>query len=89
MDRIAQHAKNLLHADNSAIFIPDDTGRGYRAIVALGDIAEPIKETSIEAGVGIIGNLLAAGRAEFINDTVGRSRAACRSRAPSATPTSG
>src|SRR5437868_12495519 len=33
MNRIARHAKELLAADNSAIFLPDDTGQVYRAIV--------------------------------------------------------
>ena len=69
MDRIAAHAKDLLHADNSAIFLPDAGGRTYHAIVAHGTVAEAIKGTEIEAGSGIIGSLLAAGRAEFINDT--------------------
>ncbi|HEY1328372.1 MAG TPA: GAF domain-containing protein [Casimicrobiaceae bacterium] len=69
MDRIAHHARDLLRADNSAIFIPDASGGHYRAIVAIGEVAEQIKATTIEAGVGIIGSLLKAGRAEFINDT--------------------
>ncbi len=69
MDRIARHAKDLLHADNSAIFLPDAGGRTYGAIVAIGSVAEAIKTTEVESGIGIIGSLLAAGRAEFINDT--------------------
>ncbi len=69
MDRIARHAKELLHGDNSAIFLPDAGGRTFRAIVAIGGVAEAIKATEIESGIGIIGSLLAAGRAEFINDT--------------------
>ena len=75
MDRIARHAKDLLHGDNSAIFLPDAGGRTYHAIVAIGAIAEAIKATEVEAGSGIIGSLLAAGRAEFINDTGADSRA--------------
>src|SRR5438034_7837900 len=55
MDRIAHHAKDLLHADNSAIFLPEADGKNYRAIVAVGEIAEAIKATEVEAGVGIIG----------------------------------
>src|SRR4030095_5201241 len=69
MDRIARHAKDLLSADNSAIFLPDAGSDTYRAIVAIGDIAEVLKETTIEPGVGIIGHLVKSGRAEFINDT--------------------
>jgi len=69
MDRIARHAKDLLHADNSAIFLPDASGRTFHAIVAHGAVADAIKATLVEAGSGIIGSLLAAGRAEYINDT--------------------
>ena len=69
MDRIAQHAKDLLNVDTSAIFLPNDDGANYRAIVAVGDIAEALRETEIEFGVGIIGGLVESGRAEYINDT--------------------
>src|SRR5262249_34146715 len=69
IDRIARHAKELLHADNSAIFLPGADGRTYRPIVAIGDVAEQIKATEIHAGVGIIGSILQVGRAEFVNDT--------------------
>ncbi len=69
MDRIAHHAKDLLHADNSAIFLPDASGRTYRAITALGDVADQLRATTVTSGEGIIGSLLEAGRAEFVNDT--------------------
>ncbi|HEY8244146.1 MAG TPA: GAF domain-containing protein, partial [Casimicrobiaceae bacterium] len=69
MDRIAHHAKDLLHADNSAIFLPDAAGRTYRAIVSLGSAAEQIRATAVRSGEGIIGSLLEAGRAEYVNDT--------------------
>ena len=39
MDRIARHAKDLLNADSSAIFLPDAARQSYRAIVAVGDVA--------------------------------------------------
>ena len=69
MDRIARHAKDLLNADSSAIFLPDAGSDTYRAIVAIGDIAEALEETIIQPGVGIIGSLVESGRAEFINNT--------------------
>ncbi len=69
MDRIAKHAKDLLGADNSAIFLPEAGGIDFRAIVAIGDVAAEIKNTSIQSGVGIIGSLAASGQAEYINDT--------------------
>ncbi|MGH8801383.1 MAG: GAF domain-containing protein, partial [Casimicrobiaceae bacterium] len=69
MDGIARHAKELLAADNSAIFLPDAGASSYRAIVALGEVAEQLRATTITAGQGIIGSLLQSGVAEFINDT--------------------
>ena len=69
MDRIARHAKDLLNVDTSAIFLPSGDGANYRAIVAVGDIADALQETEIEFGVGIIGSLVESGRAEYINDT--------------------
>src|SRR5438105_15404415 len=47
MDRIARHAKDLLNADNSAIFLPDASGRTYRAIVAIGTVADATNGTDI------------------------------------------
>ena len=75
MDSIAAHAKELLAADNSAIFLPDAGGSSYRAIVALGNNAETVKATLIEPGRGIIGGLLQTGRPELINRTAGDPRA--------------
>jgi signal transduction histidine kinase/DNA-binding response OmpR family regulator/putative methionine-R-sulfoxide reductase with GAF domain len=69
MDRIARHAKTLLNAASSAIFLPDPGGQRYRAIVGVGDIAEAIQSTVINVGEGIIGSLVQSRRAEFINDT--------------------
>ncbi len=69
MDRIAGHAKVLLHANSSAIFLPEAGGATHRAIVALGDNAQAIQATVVHTGAGIIGSLLQSGRAERINDT--------------------
>ena len=41
----------------------------YKAIVAIGNIAEEINALSIHVGEGIIGSLAKSGKAEFINDT--------------------
>ncbi|MGE5337304.1 MAG: GAF domain-containing protein, partial [Gemmatimonadota bacterium] len=75
MDRIAHHAKELLSGESSAIFLPDADSRSYRAIVAIGDIAEELKATEIVVGEGIIGSLVASGKAEYINDTAHDPRA--------------
>jgi GAF domain-containing protein/CheY-like chemotaxis protein len=75
MERIANHAKDLLHCDNSAIFLPNDDNSTYRAIVSIGTVADQIRATEIKIGAGIIGGILAAGRPEFINDTSADPRA--------------
>ena len=75
MDRIAAHAKELLAAQNSAIFLPDAASGRYRAIVAVGDLAEALKATAIEPGHGIIGSLLQSGKAERINSSAADPRA--------------
>jgi GAF domain-containing protein/tetratricopeptide (TPR) repeat protein len=69
MDRIARHAKDLLRAASSAIFLPEHGTANYRAIVAVGDMAEAIGATAVRGGEGIIGSLLVSGNAEYINDT--------------------
>jgi GAF domain-containing protein/CheY-like chemotaxis protein len=75
MDRIARHARDLLGGNDSAIFLPEGpqvaagSGRIFRAIVAVGDIAPQLKNTVVEPGVGIIGSIVASGKAEFVNDT--------------------
>ena len=68
MDRIAGHAKELLHAANSAIFVPDPGTTTYRAIVAVGDVADAIKAMVIEDGKGIIGNIVQSRKPELVND---------------------
>jgi GAF domain-containing protein/DNA-binding response OmpR family regulator/anti-sigma regulatory factor (Ser/Thr protein kinase) len=75
MDRIAGHAKDLLQAGSSAIFLPEPDGRGYRALVARGELAEPLQAAVIEPGRGIIGSLVQSGQPEFVNDTVADPRA--------------
>ena len=74
LDRIAHHAKDLLNASTSAIFLPGAPGQ-YKAIVAIGDIAKAVQSTVIDVGSGIIGSLIQSGRAELINDAAADARA--------------
>jgi len=69
MERIADHARELLNSEASAIYLPDAAGENFQAIAATGSIAEEIKADTIPAGEGIIGSLAKRGTAEFINDT--------------------
>ena len=74
MSRIALHAKELLGADNSAVFVPEDEAEGgevrrYRAIVAVGGYEHALRDVVITAGEGIIGSLIANGEPGVINAT--------------------
>src|SRR3954454_13327299 len=75
MPRIAHHARELLVADTSAIYVPEEGTSLYQAIVALGKNAEELRNDPVEAGVGIIGTLVNEGRAQLINDTLADPRA--------------
>ena len=72
MDRIARHAKDLLGSDTSAIFLPERKKDGgppaFRAIVVEGADAPQIKDLKVVSGIGIIGAIIASGRAECVND---------------------
>jgi GAF domain-containing protein/CheY-like chemotaxis protein len=72
LDRIAGHARTLLGAGTSAIFLPagdEDSAPTYRAIVAQGEIADNVRSTVVRLGQGIVGHLLQSGQAELVNDT--------------------
>jgi GAF domain-containing protein/CheY-like chemotaxis protein len=69
MDRIARHAKDLLGADNSAIFLVDPDGKTGRPIVALGDMAGPLLASRVTPGQGIVGGVLQSGLPVTVNNT--------------------
>ncbi|HNA87917.1 MAG TPA: GAF domain-containing protein [Anaerolineales bacterium] len=69
MDRIVTHARDLLKASSSAIYLPQPDGKTMRALVAKGNIAHEILQDTIIIGEGIIGSLAKLGKAEHINDT--------------------
>jgi len=75
LDRIAGHARDLLSADTSAIFLTEDDGVSYRAVASVGREAESIAAATIEAGEGIIGAFLLDGRPGLINDAAKDPRA--------------
>ncbi|MBA2381195.1 MAG: GAF domain-containing protein, partial [Chloroflexi bacterium] len=66
--QIGQRVQSLLAADSSALFLADPDGRTYRAILALGEIADQIMADSITEGEGIIGDVVRRRTPEFIND---------------------
>jgi signal transduction histidine kinase/CheY-like chemotaxis protein len=68
LERIAERALALLEAGTSAVYLADADGRTFRAIAALGTMAEPIMADRIFLGEGIIGTVALHGRAEVVND---------------------
>ncbi len=69
LERIANHAKDLLAAQTSAVYLMESNGRSLRAITAIGEDAAQVRSDVIPLGEGIIGDLAAHGKAEYINDT--------------------
>ncbi len=70
LERIASHAKNLLHAETSAVYLSDLSGPILRAITAIGPDAEAIKQDPLNIGEGILGNIAMQKVGEIINDTL-------------------
>ncbi len=67
LERIASHARELLAASDSAVFLLDETEQNMQAFVALGPIATAIKEYTIQPGEGILGDVWQRGEAEVLN----------------------
>lgn len=75
LERIARHARELLDATDCAVFLPDRNELVMNAFVALGPIATQVKATTIQPGVGILGDIWHRAKAELINDASGDPRA--------------
>jgi GAF domain-containing protein/HPt (histidine-containing phosphotransfer) domain-containing protein/ActR/RegA family two-component response regulator len=68
LQRVAERARELLEAGTSAVFLPEADGRTFRAITAVGELADVMRNVIVNLGEGIIGTLAVEGRAEFVND---------------------
>ena len=69
LESIAKHAMDLLNADTSALFLPEGDGKTFRAITAVGDVAEELRNDTIILGEGILGNIAKQKFGEIVNDT--------------------
>ena len=70
LDRIAEHAMDLLSAASSAVYLAQPDGRTFRAIVGRGEIAEQLLADTVNLGEGIVGSVLRDRRAEMVNDVL-------------------
>jgi GAF domain-containing protein/DNA-binding response OmpR family regulator len=72
--QIGERVQTLLEADTSALFLADPDGRTYRAILALGEVAEQILADKVVEGEGIIGDVVRTRTPQFVNDVTSDSR---------------
>ena len=69
-------------ADTTALYLAEPDGRTFRAILALGEIADAIRADVIIEGEGIIGDVIRTGAPEFVNDAGARPARPSTSPAP-------
>ncbi len=74
LEGIATHAKDLLNADTSALFLPEGDGRTFRAIAAVGEVANELRNDTISVGEGLLGYIAQTKVGEIVNDTNSDSR---------------
>ncbi|MDQ3006832.1 MAG: GAF domain-containing protein, partial [Chloroflexota bacterium] len=69
LNGIATHAKDLLNAHLSALFLPEGDGKTFRAIAAVGREAEQVRNDTINLGQGLLGDIAQKKFGEIVNDT--------------------
>jgi len=69
LNGIATHAKDLLNAHLSALFLPEGDGKTFRAIAAVGLQAEQVRNDTINLGQGLLGDIARKKVGEIVNDT--------------------
>jgi signal transduction histidine kinase len=74
LENITQYAKNLLDAELSALFLPENGGISFRAITAIGVDADEVKNDVIQSGEGLLGFMMYSKRGEYVNDTANDTR---------------
>jgi signal transduction histidine kinase len=67
LERIVAHARDLLQAADSEVYLWDEAGQSLNAVVAVGDFAEEIKAKPLRLGEGIVGSVAQSGVAEMVN----------------------
>jgi signal transduction histidine kinase/CheY-like chemotaxis protein len=68
IERIGERVHTLLNADTTALFIADDDRQTFRAILAIGELADAIRADAIIEGEGVIGDAIRTRTPQFIND---------------------
>ena len=74
LERAAQDTLALITGDTLGIFLGDSDGI-FRTVAASGVYAAPLMATTVRPGLGILGDILANGASEIVNDATGDPRA--------------
>jgi len=74
LESIATHAKELLNGNLSALFIPEQGGQIFRAIAAVGEEADELRNDTVKLGQGLLGYIAQSKDGEIVNDTNSDSR---------------
>ncbi len=69
LERIVSYARELLHAETSAVYLADPATATLRAIATLGKDAEQVKDYPLPIGKGILGNIALQNIGEIVNNT--------------------
>lgn len=69
LEGIARHAKDLLQGNLSALFLPEGDESTFRAIAAMGEEAEEVRNDTIKLGEGLLGDIARTKVGEIVNDT--------------------
>ena len=68
LERIAAHARELLEADNSAVYLLQPDGHTLKPIAAVGHVAGEVMAFEVQLGHGILGSVVQSRVAERVND---------------------
>jgi len=69
LDEIAERSLNLLNARDIAFYLLQDDYKNLKIVTARGFYQEKLLSHKLEVGKGITGKVVAAGKAEIVNDT--------------------
>ena len=70
LESVAQRAMTLLGAATSAVFLRQADGTSFRATVAIGELADALRDDTIVLGEGIIGGAAERGVGDVVNDVL-------------------
>ena len=68
LEKIAEYATILLNSETSAVYLPNPDQKTMTPVAVMGNDAEEIKNSQLEIGTGILGNIAKNKAGEIINN---------------------